>query len=115
VNERTAFGRPIGKFQVTRHKIAEMAVRVETGRALTYRALQMFTNGQDALRETTMAKLVTQRACVQCADDVVQLFGGNGYMREYEVERWLRDARLGPIGGGSDEIMREIIGRQLGL
>lgn len=115
VNERTAFGRPIGKFQVTRHKIAEIAVRHEAGRAITYRALQLFVNGHDALRETTMAKLVTQRDCVRTADDVVQLFGGNGYMREYEVERSLRDARLGPIGGGSDEIMKEIIGRQLGL
>jgi acyl-CoA dehydrogenase len=115
VNERSAFGRPLAKFQVTRHKIAEIALRVEAGRALTYRALQLFTSGQDALRETTMAKLLTQRDCVRTADDVVQLFGGNGYMREYEVERSLRDARLGPIGGGSDEIMREIIGRQLGL
>ena len=79
------------------------------------RALMLFVNGHDALRETTMAKLVTQRDCVRTADDVVQLFGGNGYMREYEVERSLRDARLGPIGGGSDEIMKEIIGRQLGL
>jgi acyl-CoA dehydrogenase len=115
VNERTAFGRPIGGFQVTRHKIAEIAVRAETGRALTYNALRLFVGGHDALRETTMAKLVTQRDCVRTADDVVQLFGGNGYMREYEVERSLRDARLGPIGGGSDEIMKEIIGRQLGL
>jgi acyl-CoA dehydrogenase len=115
VNERSAFGRPLAKFQVTRHKIAEIALRLEAGRALTYRALQLFTSGQDALRETTMAKLLTQRDCVRTADEVVQLFGGNGYMREYEVERSLRDARLGPIGGGSDEIMREIIGRQLGL
>jgi acyl-CoA dehydrogenase len=115
VNERTAFGRPIGKFQVTRHKIAEIALRAEAGRAITYNALRLFVSGHDALRETTMAKLVTQRDCVRTADDVVQLFGGNGYMREYEVERWLRDARLGPIGGGSDEIMKEIIGRQLGL
>jgi acyl-CoA dehydrogenase len=110
-----AFGRSIGGFQVTRHKIAEMAVRLETGRAITYRALQLFVNGIDALRETTMAKLVTQRDCVRTADDVVQLFGGAGYMKEFEVERSLRDARLGPIGGGSDEIMKEIIGRQLGL
>jgi acyl-CoA dehydrogenase len=115
VNERSAFGRPIGKFQVTRHKIAEIAVRVETGRALTYNALHKFVAGHDALRETTMSKLLTQRDCVRTADDVVQLYGGAGYMREYEVERSLRDARLGPIGGGSDEIMKEIIGRQLGI
>jgi acyl-CoA dehydrogenase len=115
VNERSAFGRPIGRFQVTRHKIAEIALRAEAGRALTYNALRLFVGGHDALRETTMAKLLTQRDCVRTADDVVQLFGGNGYMREYEVERSLRDARLGPIGGGSDEIMKEILGRQLGL
>ena len=114
-NERSAFGRPLAKFQVTRHKIAEIAVRYETGKALTYNALRLFVAGHDALRETTMSKLITQRDCVKTADDVVQLFGGNGYMREYEVERSLRDARLGPIGGGSDEIMKEIIGRQLGL
>ena len=88
---------------------------LETSRALTYRALQLFIGGHDALNETTMAKLLTQRNCLDTADDVVQLFGGNGYMREYEVERSLRDARLGPIGGGSDEIMREILGRRLGL
>jgi acyl-CoA dehydrogenase len=115
VNERSAFGRPIAKYQVTRHKIAEIAVRAEAGRALTYHALHLFVNGHDALRETTMAKLLTQRDCVRTADDVVQLYGGAGYMKEYEVERSLRDARLGPIGGGSDEIMKEIIGRQLGL
>jgi acyl-CoA dehydrogenase len=115
VNERSAFGRPLAKFQVTRHKIAEIALRAEAGRALTYNALRLFVSGHDALRETTMAKLLTQRDCVRTADDVVQLFGGNGYMTEYEVERSLRDARLGPIGGGSDEIMREILGRQLGL
>jgi acyl-CoA dehydrogenase len=115
VNERSAFGRPLAGFQVTRHKIAEIAVRVETGRALTYSALHRFVSGHNALRETTMAKLLTQRHCVRTADDVVQLFGGNGYMREYAIERALRDARLGPIGGGSDEIMKEILGRQLGL
>jgi acyl-CoA dehydrogenase len=115
VDERSAFGRKLGAFQVTRHKIAEIAVRLEAGRAITYRALHLFVNGHDALRETTMAKLVTQRDCVKTADDVVQLYGGAGYMTEFEVERSLRDARLGPIGGGSDEIMKEIIGRQLGL
>ncbi|HYZ28712.1 MAG TPA: acyl-CoA dehydrogenase family protein [Thermoleophilaceae bacterium] len=115
VNERVAFGRPLAQFQVTRHKIAEVGVRAETGRALTYSALHRFVCGHDALRETAMAKLLTQRDCVRTADDVVQLFGGNGYMTEYGVERALRDARLGPIGGGSDEIMKEILGRQLGL
>jgi acyl-CoA dehydrogenase len=113
--EREAFGRPIGKFQAIRHKVAEMALKLENGRAMTYNALRLFHTGQDALREVTLAKLFTQRAAVEVADDAVQIHGGYGYMREYHVERALRDARLGPIGGGTDEIMKEIVGRGLGL
>ena len=113
--EREAFGRPIGKFQVIRHKIAEMALKVQTGRAMSYNALRLFHTGQDALREVTLAKLYTQRAAVEVADEAVQIHGGYGYMREYHVERALRDARLGPIGGGTDEVMKEIVGRGLGL
>jgi alkylation response protein AidB-like acyl-CoA dehydrogenase len=114
-HEREAFGREIGKFQAIRHKIAEMAVKAETGRALTYHALRLFYEGHDAIREVTMAKLQTQRAAFEVADDAIQVHGGAGYMKEYEVERMARDARLGPIGGGTDEIMKEILGKQLGL
>ena len=114
-SERTAFGRPIGKHQAIRHKIAEMAVKHEASRSLTYHALRLFISGQDALREVSSAKLLACRAAVEVADDAVQLHGGYGYMREYDVERALRDARLGPIGGGTDEVMKEIIGKQLGL
>ena len=113
--EREAFGRSIGSFQAIRHKVAEMAVNLEAGRAMTYAALRLLTDGQDALREVTAAKLFTQRAAVEAADDAVQIHGGYGYMREYEVERALRDARLGPIGGGTDEVMKEILGRGFGL
>ena len=67
------------------------------------------------IREVTMAKLYSQRACVEVADECVGILGGYGYMREYGVERALRDARLGRIGGGTDEVMKEILGRQLGL
>jgi acyl-CoA dehydrogenase len=115
VKERNAFGRPIGHFQVVRHKIAEMATKIEACRDLTYHALRLFVSGHDALQEVSCAKLLACRAAVEVADDAVQLHGGYGYMREYDVERALRDARLGPIGGGTDEIMKEIIGRQLGL
>jgi acyl-CoA dehydrogenase len=111
--ERTAFGRPIGKFQVTRHKFAEMAVRIEAGRDLTYHALRLFSDGQDAIREVTMAKLMTQRAAFEIADECLQIHGGAGYMKEYEIERMARDSRLGPIGGGTDEIMKEILGRTM--
>jgi acyl-CoA dehydrogenase len=113
--ERSAFGRPIGKFQAIRHKVAEMATKLEAGRAMTYAALRLVADGQDAIREVTAAKLFTQRAAVEVADETVQIHGGYGYMREFEVERALRDARLGPIGGGTDEVMKEILGRGLGL
>jgi acyl-CoA dehydrogenase len=115
VKEREAFGRPIGRFQAVRHKIAEMATKIEACRDLTYHALRLFVSGQDALQEVSSAKLLACRAAVEVADDAVQLHGGYGYMREYDVERALRDARLGPIGGGTDEVMKEIIGKQLGL
>jgi acyl-CoA dehydrogenase len=115
VKEREAFGRPIGRFQAVRHKIAAMATKIEACRDLTYHGLRLLVSGQDALREVSSAKLLACRAAVEVADEAVQLHGGYGYMREYDVERALRDARLGPIGGGTDEIMKEIIGRQLGL
>ncbi|HVP01922.1 MAG TPA: acyl-CoA dehydrogenase family protein [Solirubrobacteraceae bacterium] len=113
--EREAFGRPIGHFQAIRHRFAEMATTIEAGRALTYHALRLFTGGQDALREVTEAKLLTQRAAFDIADACLQIHGGAGYMKEYGIERAARDARLGPIGGGTDEIMSEILGRSMGL
>ena len=114
--EREAFGRPIGKFQAIRHKIAEIGGQGarSAGRSPTAPCAR-YVAGEEAIAEVTMAKLYTQRACVEVADEVVQILGGYGYMREYGVERALRDARLGPIGGGTDEIMKEILGRQLGL
>jgi acyl-CoA dehydrogenase len=113
--ERRTFGKPIAGHQAIRHKIADMAVMLERGRAVTYNALRLFADGHDAIKEVTAAKLVTQRDCFDVADMAVQIHGGAGYMREYDVERAARDARLGPIGGGTDEIMREILAKQLGL
>src|SRR3954453_19584861 len=113
--ERRAFGREIGHFQSIRHRIAEMALRAEAGRAITYKALRLFAEGHDAIKEVTMAKLKTQRDAFDQADDAIQVMGGAGYMKEYGVERAARDLRLGPIGGGTDEIMKEILGKQLGL
>jgi acyl-CoA dehydrogenase len=114
-SERRAFGRPIGQHQAIRHKLAEMAVKLEASRSLTYHALRLFADGHDALREVTEAKLLSQRSAYEVADDALQIHGGAGYMREYEIERVARDTRLGPIGGGTDEVMKEILGRQLGL
>jgi acyl-CoA dehydrogenase len=113
--ERTAFGKPIGKHQAIRHKIAEMAVKHEASRSLTYHALRLFAAGENAIREVTEAKLLSQRAAYEVADDALQIHGGAGYMKEYEIERAVRDTRLGPIGGGTDEVMKEILGKQLGL
>ena len=113
--ERQAFGRPIAGFQAIRHKIAEMATKTAAARSLTYDTLRRFEEGEEVVREVSMAKLYTQRTLVEIADEAVQIHGGYGYMKEYEVERALRDARLGPIGGGTDEIMKEIIAKNLGL
>ena len=99
-----------GRGQATRHRIAELAVRAEAGTAMTYHALRLHLAGADAVREVTMAKLATQRANFECQDECLRLIGPDP-----ELERAARDARLGPIGGGTDEIMREILGRSLGL
>lgn len=113
--ERKAFGRAIGHHQVIRHKLAEIALKIEAGRDVTYAALRRYVAGEDATREVTIAKLATQRASFDVMDECLQIHGGNGYMVEYGIERSARDARLGPIGGGTDEIMKEILGRSLGL
>jgi acyl-CoA dehydrogenase len=113
--ERNAFGRPLSGHQSIRHKLADMATSVYTCRCVTYDALRRFMAGEEPLREVTMAKLLTQRASFELMDACLQIHGGAGYMQESWVERAARDARLGPIGGGSDEIMREILGRVLGL
>ena len=113
--ERNAFGRPLTGHQAVRHKLASLATTAHTGRCVTYDALRRFVEGDDAVQQVTMAKLFTQRACFEVMDTCLQLHGGAGYMREYEVERMARDARLGPIGGGTDEIMREILAKTMGL
>jgi alkylation response protein AidB-like acyl-CoA dehydrogenase len=113
--EREAFGRPIGKLQAIRHQIAEMATKGEVSRALTYDALRLFHTGQPCIPQVAMAKLLTQRSALEIADQTLQIHGGYGYTREYGIERAVRDARLGPIGGGTDEVMKEIIGKTLSL
>jgi acyl-CoA dehydrogenase len=110
-----AGGWPEGYHQAIRHKLAEIALRIEAGRDVTYSALRRYVAGEDAVREVTIAKLATQRTCFEVIDDCLQIHGGAGYMVECGLERAARDARLGPIGGGTDEIMREILGRSLGL
>lgn len=114
-HQREAFGKPISNFQVIRHKFADMATQIEAARSLTYNALRLFVEGREPLSEVTMAKLFTQSLLVRILDECLQIHGGWGYMKEYKIERALRDARLGPIGGGTDEIMKEILGKTLGI
>jgi alkylation response protein AidB-like acyl-CoA dehydrogenase len=114
-NERHAFGRPIGKFQVTRHKFAEMATKIESARQLTYTTAWRFANGEYPVREISMAKLYASRIACEVADECLQIHGGAGYMKEYGIERVWRDLRLNRIGAGTDEIMLDVIGRSYGL
>lgn len=109
-----------GDAQALRHTVAELAVALQAGRDLTYNALRLHAEGHDALREVTMAKLATQRRCFDVLDACLQIHydAGEALAGERQVadmERGVRDARLGPIGGGTDEIMHEILGRSLGL
>jgi acyl-CoA dehydrogenase len=113
--ERSAFNRPVGKFQVWRHRFADMATKIEAARALTYGALRLFAAGESPIQEVAMAKLYACDVALHLADECVQIHGGYGYVTEFPAERALRDARLGPIGGGTSEIMKEIIGKTLGL
>jgi alkylation response protein AidB-like acyl-CoA dehydrogenase len=113
--QRHAFGRPIAKFQVNRHKFAEMATKIEAARQLTYTTAWRFANGEYPVREISMAKLHASRVACEVADECLQLHGGAGYMREYGVERVWRDLRLNRIGAGTDEIMLDLIGRSYGL
>jgi alkylation response protein AidB-like acyl-CoA dehydrogenase len=113
--EREAFGKAIGHFQVIRHKFAEMATKIEAARQLVYMTAWRFANGEYPVREISMAKLFASRVAVEVADECIQIHGGAGYMKEYNVERAWRDARLNRIGAGTDEIMLEVIGRSYGL
>ncbi len=115
VQQREAFGQPLAKFQLTKHTLADMATDLEAARQLTYHALRLHAAGEWALGQTAMAKKVATQMCCRLADQALQLHGGAGYMQEFDIERHWRDARLGPIGGGTSEIMNEIIAKQLGL
>ena len=115
VRDRHAFGGPLSEKQVVRHRIADLATRIEAGRWLTYAACLKYQAGEDAVREISMVKLFTAEMANHVAYECVQLHGGYGYMREFAVERFARDVRLFTIGGGTSEIMREIIAKELKL
>lgn len=112
--ERQAFGKTLTGFQVTRHKLADMASRIAAARALTGEGVTRYLRGEQQPALAAMAKNVATDMCSWVCDQAVQLHGGYGYMREYVVERLYRDARLYPIGGGTREIMNEVISKSEG-
>jgi alkylation response protein AidB-like acyl-CoA dehydrogenase len=114
-SEREAFGRKIGKFQVLRHKLAQMATEIEAARAMVYTCAWRWERGEYPVKEISMAKLFAAEVACRVADEALQIHGGAGYMLEYEIQRHWRDTRLLRIGGGTDEIMREIIAKQMGF
>ncbi len=113
--EREAFGRPLARFQVWRHKFAEQMTAIEAARQLTYHAIDRFVRKEDALREVSMAKLFACDLAQDVAYDCLQLHGGMGYVTESHIARAWRDVRLLTIGGGASEIMKEIIAKTEGL
>ncbi len=113
MSEREAFGRTIDKFQALRHKIAEMASEIEMCKEFNYAITKRLDQGEYAVKEATMSKLLSTKIADQVIYDALQMLGGYGYMEEYPMARLLRDSRLGPIGGGTSEILKEIIAKMV--
>ncbi len=113
MSERMAFGKTIDKFQALRHKVADMASEVEVCKVFNYATAKRLNDGEYVVKEASMSKLVSTKVADQVAYDCLQLLGGYGYMEDYPMARLLRDSRLGPIGGGTSEILREIIAKMI--
>jgi alkylation response protein AidB-like acyl-CoA dehydrogenase len=109
VKERQQFGKRIAEFQVTQHKLADMATKIELARLMTYKAAWNFDQKRIDPKLTSMAKMVAARTAVEVADEAIQLLGGYGYMTEYEVERFYRDAKITEIYEGTKEIQKNTI------
>jgi alkylation response protein AidB-like acyl-CoA dehydrogenase len=112
--ERTQFGRSISKFQAIQHKLADMAMHIELARNMVWKAAWLKDEGKPYTKEASMAKLFASEIAMKAADQAIQIHGGYGYMREYKVERYFRDAKLMEIGEGTSEIQRNIIAREIG-
>ena len=113
--QREAFGKPIAAQQVIRHMLVDMATKIEVAREYNYATALRFGAGEYPVKEISMCKLVTGQVAFEVADTCMQIWGGSGYMASNPVQRSWRDSRLIRIGGGTDEIMKEIIGKSLGL
>jgi alkylation response protein AidB-like acyl-CoA dehydrogenase len=113
VKQREQFGKKIAQFQVTQHKLADMATKIELARLMTYKAAWNYDQGRIDPKLTSMAKMYAARTAVEVADEAIQLLGGYGYMTEYEVERFYRDAKITEIYEGTKEIQKNTIASAL--
>jgi len=113
IKQREQFNRKLARFQITKHKIAQMATKVELARLITYKAASLFDQGKVSAALISMAKMTSAKAAVEVADEAIQLFGGYGYMKESEVERFYRDAKVAELSFGNQAAQKDIIGEAL--
>ena len=113
MSERTAFGKTLDRFQALRHNVAEMATRVEVNKQFNYYVASRLNKGDYVVKEATMSKLNSTKMADEVIYDCLQMLGGYGYMEEYPLARMLRDSRLGPIGGGTSQILKEVIAKMV--
>lgn len=111
MNERKAFGQKINQFQALRHRLADLVSQVEMCKVFNYNVAARYENGEYVVKEATMSKLLSTKTADEVIYECLQFLGGYGYMEDYPLARLLRDSRLGPIGGGTSEILREIIAK----
>jgi alkylation response protein AidB-like acyl-CoA dehydrogenase len=114
-NERVQFGRPIAAFQAIAHKIAEMGTQLEAARGLVYRAAWLIDRGEPDVKTASMAKLFATEAANRIADECTRIFGSYGFAMEYDAQRYYRDARFLLYGGGTSEILRTVIAKEMGV
>ncbi len=112
--ERKQFGKSLSEFQITQFKLADMAMKIELARTMVHKAAWLKDQGRPFTKEASMCKLYASEIAMQIADQAVQIHGGYGYMKEYEVERYMRDAKLLEIGEGTSEVQRMVIAREIG-
>lgn len=112
--ERKQFGKTLSEFQITQFKLADMAMKIELARNMVYKAAWLKDQGRPFTKEAAMCKLYASEIAMEVADQAIQIHGGYGYMKEYEVERYMRDAKLLEIGEGTSEVQRMVIARQIG-
>ncbi len=112
--ERKQFGKTLSQFQITQFKLADMALKIELARNMVYKAAWLKDQGRPFSKEAAMCKLYASEIAMENADEAIQIHGGYGYMREYEVERYMRDAKLLEIGEGTSEVQRMVIARLIG-